>query len=256
MPRRVNDYRGLAEVSRVLLLEAVQRHSGSRLKELAEDVGLHINTARDHLNVLIDEGFVCLEQVSTGSRGRPPMVYRPVDDPETNEAARERIIRAQEHRRLLESVTQGRGAQPSQLDDLSEDARAQFDLIYEHLDDSGMEPVPDDEEMRIALAPCPHYRLVGEDRKIACGMHANLVRNLLHQVPGPLELDRLLPFTSTDTCQILLRDRNCPGSECRSDGTELVGDRCEDAAPVRDSSEPPVRDSAEPRSPSPKDDGQ
>ena len=89
MPRRVNDYRGRAEVSRVLLLGAVQNHPGSRLKELANEVGLHINTARDHLRVLIDEGFIFLQPESTGARGRPPMVYHPVDDPEANAAAAE-----------------------------------------------------------------------------------------------------------------------------------------------------------------------
>ena len=67
MPRRVNDFRGLAEVSRVLLLGAVQNHPGSRLKELADEAGLHINTACDHLRVLVDEGFVYLQSESTGS---------------------------------------------------------------------------------------------------------------------------------------------------------------------------------------------
>src|SRR5699024_12523869 len=67
MPRRVNDLRGLAEVSRVLLLGAVQKRPGSRLKELAAEVGLHINTARDHLRVLVDEGFICLRAESTGA---------------------------------------------------------------------------------------------------------------------------------------------------------------------------------------------
>nr|WP_246475684.1 winged helix-turn-helix transcriptional regulator [Brevibacterium renqingii] len=212
MPRRVNDFRGLAEVSRVKLLGAVQKRPGSRLKELADEVGLHVNTARDHLRILIEEGFVCLEPAATGTRGRPPMVYRPVDDPEANEAARERIDRAREHRQVLRRLANGDGTQPAALDELGDDAGAQFDVLYEHLDDSGMEPMVDEEEMRISLAPCPHYRMVGDEREIACAIHANLVRSLLGQVPGPLELDRLLPFTSADTCQILLRDADYPGA--------------------------------------------
>lgn len=212
MPRRVNDFRGLAEVSRVKLLGAVQKRPGSRLKELADEVGLHVNTARDHLRILIEEGFVCLEPAATGTRGRPPMVYRPVDDPESNGAARDRIDRAREHRRLLGRLANVDAGQPAALEELGEDAGAQFDVLYEHLDDSGMEPVADEEEMRISLAPCPHYRMVGDEREIACAIHANLVRSLLGQVPGPLELDRLLPFTSADTCQIMLRGADCPGT--------------------------------------------
>ena len=210
MPRRVNDLRGLAEVSRVLLLGAVQKHPGSRLKDLAAEVGLHINTARDHLHVLVDEGFICQRAESSGTRGRPPMVYLPVDDPDTNAAAAERIARAREHHETLRRIVADEDLRPAALDGLGDVAGAQFDVLYEHLDDSGMEPEPDDEELRISLAPCPHYRMVGEDRAIACGVHANLVRDLLKQVPGPLELDRLHPYVSADRCQILLRQRRCP----------------------------------------------
>lgn len=208
MPRRVNDFRGLSEVSRVLLLGAVQKHPGSRLKELAGEVDLHINTARDHLRILIDEGFVSLQPESTGSRGRPPMVYRPVDDPQTNEAARERIERAQEHRRILRRLVGGVASSEDE-DGLEGQASTQFDTLYEHLDDSGMEPVADAEEKQISLVPCPHYRMVGEDRKVACGIHARLVRDILAQVPGPLELDVLLPYTTESSCQIRLRDERC-----------------------------------------------
>ena len=223
MPRRVNDYRGLAEVSRVLLLGAVQNHPGSRLRELADEVGLHINTARDHLRVLIDEGFIYLHPESTGVRGRPPMVYHPVDDPESNSVAAERIARAREHHEALTRLMAGAELRPTGLDALGDQAGTQFDLLYEHLDDSGMEPEPDAEELRISLAPCPHYRMVGEDRAIACGIHAKIVRDLLSQLPGPLELDRLQPFTSADTCQILLRDAHCPGTSAESEAGREAG---------------------------------
>lgn len=218
MPRRVNDFRGLSEVSRVLLLGAVQEHPGSRLKELAERVGLHINTARDHLRILVDEGFVSLEPESTGTRGRPPMVYRTVADPQTNEVARERIERAQEHRRILRRLAHDVTAAGD--DELEDQANTQFDTLYEHLDDSGMAPVADAEEKQISLVPCPHYRMVGEDRKIACGIHARLVRDILAQVPGPLVLDVLLPYTTESCCQILLWDERRTQSvgAGRSDG--------------------------------------
>lgn len=217
MPRRVNDYRGLAEVSRVLLLGAVQNHPGSRLKELANEVGLHINTARDHLRVLIDEGFIFLQPESTGARGRPPMVYHPVDDPEANAAAAERIARAREHHDVLCRLVAGAELRPAALDDLGDEAGTQFDLLYEHLDDSGMEPEPDAEELRISLAPCPHYRMVGDDRAIACGIHAKIVTDLLRQVSGPLKLDQLQPYVAESRCQILLRQRGCPDPDETSD---------------------------------------
>src|SRR5699024_289201 len=78
MPRRVDDYRGLTQVSRLRLLQAVQRKPGRRLSDLAEAAGVHINTARDHLRVLEDEGLVVSAPVDTGRRGRPPLGYSPV----------------------------------------------------------------------------------------------------------------------------------------------------------------------------------
>lgn len=226
MPRRVNDFRGLAEVSRVLLLGAVQNRPGSRLKELADEVGLHVNTTRDHLKVLIDEGFIYLQPESTGGRGRPPMAYHPVGDPETNTAAAERIARAREHHDVLTRFVADAGLRPSALDHLGDEAGAQFDLLFEHLEDSGMDPDPDAEEMRISLAPCPHYRMVGEDRAIACGIHAKIVADLLGQVPGPLELDRLQPYVTADQCQIRLRERRCRDAADDPDADDLdAGDR-------------------------------
>ena len=137
------------------------------------------------------------------------MVYRPVNDPQANEVARERIERAQEHRRILRRLVDGAAASGCD-DELENQASTQFDTLYEHLDDSGMEPVADAEETQISLVPCPHYRMVGEDRKVACGIHARLVRDILAQVPGPLELDVLLPYTTESSCQIRLRDERCP----------------------------------------------
>ncbi|MBE8146616.1 winged helix-turn-helix transcriptional regulator [Brevibacterium casei] len=72
MPRRTTDYRGLTEPNRVRLLGAVQEHPDRSLKELAEAVGLHVNTVRDHLGVLIAEGLVSSRPRPCGTRGRPP----------------------------------------------------------------------------------------------------------------------------------------------------------------------------------------
>ncbi|SDS05529.1 Predicted transcriptional regulator, ArsR family [Brevibacterium siliguriense] len=223
MPRRVNDYRGPAEVSRVLLLGAVQNHPGSRCKGLADEVGLHTNTARDHLRVLVEEGLVYLQPESPGVRGRPPMAYYPVDDPESNSAAAERIARRREHHVVLTPFIATAELRPTGLDALGDEAGTQFDMLCEHLDDSGMEPEPDAEELRISLVPCPHYRMVSDDRAIACGIHAKIVKDLLSQVPGPLELDRLQPFNSAEACQILLRDAHCPGASMELEAGPGVG---------------------------------
>ena len=212
MPRRVTDNRGLFDVSRTRLLGAVQEAPGSTLKALAEEVGLHVNTARGHLQVLIDEGFVRLETGTTGRRGRPPSLYHPVTAPQGSRQARERIEAAARQGRFLRSLHPDLSVEPAEVDELGDDAVAQFDALYAHLEDSGMEPESDAEDMGISVVPCPHYRMVGDDREDACAIHAQIVRDLLAQVPGPLELETLRPFAAERTCRITLRGSGCPGS--------------------------------------------
>lgn len=200
MPRRVTDYRGLTEGSRLKLLHAIQRQPGQTLKALAAAAEIHVNTARDHLRVLEDEGFVTARPIDTGRRGRPPMEYHPVEDAEHSPTARERAEEAGARGQLLRSIS-------PELDhgqDLSDDALHQLDVLYEHLDDVGMEPVIDNDQLTVDVKPCIYQDLLEEDRPAVCSVHAKLVRQQLEQVDGPLKLRRLHPFTTAHSCLLVL----------------------------------------------------
>ncbi|MFC9443025.1 MULTISPECIES: winged helix-turn-helix transcriptional regulator [Brevibacterium] len=203
MPRRTTDYRGLTELSRVRLLGAVQQGPDRTLKDLAEAVGLHINTVRDHLGVLIDEGLVSARPRPSGTRGRPPTVYRAVDDAEMNPAAKSRIERAKALGPVLARV--GYSCVPESVRRLGDGAGEQFDALVDHLDDSGLEPVADDTGLGIALAACPHLELVGDERTMACAVHARLLHDVLAQVPGPLRVAEVKPFLTATTCELRLQ---------------------------------------------------
>lgn len=207
MPRRTTDFRGLADPSRVRLLGVVQSVPGSTVKTLAASTGLHVNTVREHLQVLVDEGLVAAEPIATGTRGRPPTAYRAVDDARLNAAAQRRVERAREHGDILRRLHPGH-AQPSGLDD---DAVHQLDAVYEHLDDAGLEPTVDEEDLTIDIAPCPYYRILQEDQDFACAVHARILSDTLAQVPGPLGLDELLPYVTPSACLVVLQDREDPG---------------------------------------------
>lgn len=200
MPRRVGDYRGLTHLSRLRLLHAVQRGPGRRLAELADEVELHANTAREHLTVLEREGLVKSRPLTTGTRGRPPVVYHPVDDAELSAEAARRAARARERGDLLRRLS-------PHLDhaaDIGEEASHQLDTLYEHLDDAGFEPSLDEDQLTVSLVPCKYFAAMDEDRGTVCSVHVRLIQQHLLQVPGPVELRRVEPFVTPTSCTIAL----------------------------------------------------
>ncbi|MFE5670450.1 helix-turn-helix domain-containing protein [Agromyces sp. NPDC056523] len=198
MPRRVGDFRGLTQPSRARLLRAIQREPGRRASELAGECDIPLNTARDHLRVLEDEGLIRGETRPGGGRGRPPLVFHPVREAESNGAASERVAGARRRGALLRATT---GAVDGRLDDASV---AQIDVLYEHLEDAGLEPVVDEAALTFELTPCPYLDLLDADRALVCSMHARLAGDVLRQVDGPLALGRLDPFVTEDRCRLAL----------------------------------------------------
>ncbi len=199
MPRRTDDFRGLAQASRMRLLAEVQREPGLLLRELAERTQLHENTVRDHLVVLEREGLVSRQTNHRGTRGRPPATYHPVADATTNPAAHKRMVRAQQHGDLLRRISP-----EASRSDLGEDALHQLDVLYEHLDDAGLQPEIDEKSLSVDVVPCPYYSLLDEDQQLVCHVHEQLIKDVLRQIPGPMELTLLQPFTAPDTCRVHL----------------------------------------------------
>lgn len=198
MPRRAHDFRGLTQPRRLQLLRAIQRAPGRRAAELASECGIPLNTVRDHLRVLEDEGLIRSETVQLGVRGRPPVVFHPVRESWTSDAASARVTGASTRGRMLRAVTSG--GDPA----LGVDAARQLDVLYEHLDDAGLDPVVDEESLTFDLAPCRYHDMIDEDRALVCGVHARLVQDVLHHADGPLAVERLEPFVTGHRCRLLL----------------------------------------------------
>lgn len=197
MPRRSHDFRGLTQPRRLRLLGAIQQTPGHSAGTLAEKLGIPLNTARDHLRVLEDEGLIWGETSHAGGRGRPRVVFSPVLDATSSAAAQTRVEGARTRGRMLRAVA----GDDSRLDS---EALRQVDVLYEHLDDAGLNPIVDEDALRFDLAPCRYHGLLNTDQELVCGVHAQLVRDVLHQGDGPLEVLRLDPFVTTHTCQLLL----------------------------------------------------
>lgn len=198
MPRLVGDFRGLTQPNRLRLLRALQRRPGQRVDELAEECGIPVNTVRDHLHVLEEEGLIRSETVRTQTRGRPPVVFHPVGADALPEPVRARIAQARTRGALLRAVT-GAGSTT-----VEESVHDQLDVLYEHLDDTGFEPVIDEESLTVELTPCRFQSLIDADAGLVCSVHARLVGDVLSQVDGPLFVQRIEPFVTPHSCRIAL----------------------------------------------------
>lgn len=183
------------------LLRALQQDPGRTVGELAERCAIPPNTVRDHLDVLEREGLVRRETLPAHGRGRPSVAFHPVRELEAGTAASARADAARHRGELLRATT---GEDDAALDAA---ALAQIDVLYEHLDDAGLDPVLDEDALSFDLAPCRYHDLIEADQSMVCAVHARLVKDVLHQVDGPLALKRLDPFVTEHRCQLLLAQR-------------------------------------------------
>lgn len=198
MPRRRADFRGLLESNRVRLLGAIQAEGGRTLRELADQTGIPLNTAREHLWALEAEGLVTSTPLETGKRGRPPLVYDAVTDVDENQVARKRIVRVADRRERL------RRALRLPTDTPAAAVEGQLDVLYEHLEDMGLAPTVLPDGLMIETSPGAHKDLYKEYEDLVCDVHSRLIEDTLTLAQGPLALAEVRPFVGPDECLVVL----------------------------------------------------
>ena len=59
------------------VLTAVQRHpEGAKAGTVAEELGMHVNTARGHIDELVNAGAVNVVSAPSKGRGRPSLIFQ------------------------------------------------------------------------------------------------------------------------------------------------------------------------------------
>ncbi|MBS1898573.1 MULTISPECIES: helix-turn-helix transcriptional regulator [unclassified Microbacterium] len=172
----------ISSYSRVRILHLVQARPHRTIGELCEATALHPNTVREHLQRLIEGGYVVPATEHRTTRGRPRVLYSaatgapeassPVAKQKADDAAR----RGDLLRRVLQTDPSGLGRR----------ATYQLDALVEHLEESGFEPVVDEDRLTVELTPCPHAAARPEHRPVLCQVHLGLMQGVLAQAGGPL----------------------------------------------------------------------
>ncbi|MDQ4215457.1 helix-turn-helix transcriptional regulator [Microbacterium sp. ASV81] len=167
-----------------LLFEAgtSQSRAERTIGELCEATKLHANTVREHLQRLIEGGYVIATIEKRTTRGRPRVLYSAATgSPEASSpVAREKAAAAARRGDLLRRVMR------TEASGLGQQATYQLDALVEHLEESGFEPVVDEEQLTVELTPCPHAAARPEHRPVLCQVHLGLMQGVLAEAGGPL----------------------------------------------------------------------
>lgn len=187
-----------------LLFEARHTHPEGQLSigDLCEATGLHANTVREHLQRLIEGGYVIPTIEHRTTRGRPRTFYSAAtgDPGASSPVARDKAKAAARRGDLLRSI------HPGAASGLGREATYQLDALVEHLEESGFEPIVDGDRLTVDLSPCPHAAGLPEDRPMLCQVHLGLMQSVLNEAGGPLAAERVQEAVLPSDCTVQLRD--------------------------------------------------
>lgn len=212
---------------RAAVLERLQRSGRPvTIAGLAAEFGLHPNTAREHLDGLVERELATRELARTEGRGRPAWRYTAAVDRVEPDA------RVRDYAGLAAALA-GHLARTSP-DPAAAGLAAGRDwglaLVASHpslagptprhrvvelLEDLGFAPQADADARSVALRRCPLLDAAREHPEVVCQVHLGIVRGALEHHGGDPEPTELLPFAEPGACRLHL------------DTTAAAGDRAD-----------------------------
>jgi predicted ArsR family transcriptional regulator len=201
--------------SRARVLDLL-RAAGSPLsvQEVAGRTGLHPNTARFHLDGLVEAALATREPQPRATPGRPSMAYRATGGGEPAGGRRYRLLAE-----MLASLITGMMPDPASAAVragrewgayLTEqpppyqrpsagEAIERLTAIMEKL---GFAPQveADGARYRLCLRQCPFREVAQDHQDVVCSLHLGLMQGALTQMRAPVTASRLEPFAEPSLC--------------------------------------------------------
>lgn len=211
---------------------ALLDESGSAMSvtDVASSTGLHPNTAREHLDGLVDVGLAARLRAEPVGRGRPAWLFRAVShgrtpgaeyaglatalveqlarssgDPRGDALDAGRRWGAELARRVRPSHRPSTAREP---DDPAADEATAADrrTVVRVLTDLRFDPHPNPDATEIRLRSCPILDAARAHPEIVCGVHLGIVGGALHASgAGPGQRVNLVPFAEPGACLLTVR---------------------------------------------------
>lgn len=205
---------------RATVLERLQqRDQAVTIADLAAEIGVHPNTAREHLDALVEHGLATRERTPAVGRGRPAWCYAASDraepDPRVRDYAGLATALAGHIARTSadpgadaraagvawghELAATSEGERPAPGGGASARRRA-VDL----LEDLGFAPEADGAATTAALRRCPLLDAARRYPEVVCQVHQGIVSGAVEVFGGDGESVALLPFAEPGACRLHL----------------------------------------------------
>lgn len=203
---------------------------GVAAAEVATRLGVHPNTARAHLDTLVDRGLAARVTEAPSGPGRPRIIY----------TARSRMDpHGPRNYRALAEMLLSRLASEGRPEEAQETGRAWGRHLVERmapfrtptatdavrrltamLADLGFDPDPpvadrrgEPDTARIRLRNCPFLELAENYAATVCSLHLGLMQGALDELGGPVRTSGLDPFADDGACVAHLASLARPSAE-------------------------------------------
>lgn len=185
------------------------------IAQIADELGVHPNTVRFHLDTLIEEGRVEHTAPDHKGRGRPALMFQAIRQMDRGGTRRFRLLAeiltiglAADHDASAKALAAGRawGQRLRPLDDTSApvDAEESTEHLVDMLDELGFDPewLESDTagEKQLGLRHCPFLELAETSTDVVCPIHLGLMQGALEAWEAPVSIDRLDAFAQPDLC--------------------------------------------------------
>lgn len=183
-----------AQESRARIQQAVETAAEPMTVEMiAETTGLHANTVRGHLDVLLAGNVITREAADSSGRGRPRWLYRAATPQASPFQFLAQALTVQLARADSVEFAEGAAARWAQALPELPVAFSPDEAVAEATDalnrlgfNAEASPVGD----AISVTGCPYAELV-EDNPVICDIHTALVVRLLDQTGQPVTLESM-----------------------------------------------------------------
>jgi predicted ArsR family transcriptional regulator len=184
------------------LLCAVGAPAGAR--EIADRLGLHPNTARFHLEALVDAGLATRATQARTVPGRPSLAYQAAGSGAPGHR-RYRLLAE-----MLASLIVGMLPEPGEAAAQAgrewgrylTERPAPFHGLAAILAEAGFAPeaVADGAGYQLRLRQCPFREVAEAHQEVVCQLHLGLMQGVLDEMRAPVAADRLRPFAEPGLC--------------------------------------------------------